>query len=386
MLGIWASELAIIKDNSYVDPLWPVLPYDTSTSGSSSKAIKKMLNGLQTEIRAKADDKVQAEAIGLSPGAYEVLKKAIEFWGYKLNLDFWLFAYDWRQSNIASGELLARFIRDRLNEGNWDSVDIITQSMGGIAAGAAVFKHGAPIKSTVYIASPHFGCPLAYFSLHPDITSQGFIRFFDKADSNASWNIHINEMARLHNRSEDLFEQSRAVHRKFPSMYDLLPDDFYLDGKPMLFSNNIANFGTKEIYLENEWIFKIAKMRTAARKALEFKKQLGHKLRQNDEDDDDDILIVAGSRMKTPDVIRYRTNSSRFDGPYDSGKQATRRWVSLQDKRNSLNFRDSVIQEFKTYSWRHAFIACRRSCNNKAGQTILQSLRLSRKAAAHISQ
>jgi hypothetical protein len=98
----------------------------------------------------------------------------------------------------------------------------------------------------------------------------------------------------------------------------------------MLFSNNTAIIGTKETYLENEWNFKLAKMRTKVRKALEFKKQLGQKISQNDdeeEDDGDNILIIAGSRVQTPDVIRYRTDSRGFGGPYDSGKQHGDGWV-----------------------------------------------------------
>ena len=87
-------------------------------------------------------------------------------WGYTLGSNFWTFPYDWRQSNEISGQMLTKLIEKKI-QGKWNSIDIVCHSMGGFVARAA-YKHGAPIKRTVYIASPHFGNPLAYFALNPE--------------------------------------------------------------------------------------------------------------------------------------------------------------------------------------------------------------------------
>jgi hypothetical protein len=102
-------------------------------------------------------------ATGLIPFAYDGLIKSILTWGYKSNLDFWIFPYDWRQSNRISGHLLAKFIEEK-TEGKRgdDGIDIINRSMGGIIVRVASLK-GAPIRRAVYIACPHLGSPLAYF-------------------------------------------------------------------------------------------------------------------------------------------------------------------------------------------------------------------------------
>jgi len=66
----------------------------------------------------------------LIPFAYDGLIQSILKWGYKPNSNFWIFPYDWRQSNRISGHLLARFIEEK-TEGSLDGVDLIIHSMGG---------------------------------------------------------------------------------------------------------------------------------------------------------------------------------------------------------------------------------------------------------------
>jgi hypothetical protein len=129
--GIMASSLALKSaDGSGLDNFWPP-PYTFSTS----EMISKMYNGLKSPIRAKAEDKVQAQATGLFPFAYTYLLNAIEAWGYVRNQNFWIFPYDWRQSNDISGKLLADFINSKIEESmvnRNEGIDIINHSMGGL--------------------------------------------------------------------------------------------------------------------------------------------------------------------------------------------------------------------------------------------------------------
>ena len=79
-----------------------------------------------------------------------------------------------------AGQLLTRFIKEKIQgNNNWDSVDIVCHSMGGIVTRAAC-KQGAPVKRAVYIASPHFGNPMAYFALNPEIHTEAFSDFFEQ--------------------------------------------------------------------------------------------------------------------------------------------------------------------------------------------------------------
>ncbi|MGA9171061.1 MAG: hypothetical protein WBZ20_13050, partial [Nitrososphaeraceae archaeon] len=161
--GILESSLAIKKDPEFFG-IWPLTPSWVPLDDF----LDDLLFDLGNNIREKSmDEKVSVVTTGLLPGAYDAIISAIiKEWGYKIGSNFWTFPYDWRQSNDISGQMLAEFIKDKIQDNNnWDSVDIICHSMGGFVTRAAAIKHGAHehIKRTAYIASPHFGTPLSYF-------------------------------------------------------------------------------------------------------------------------------------------------------------------------------------------------------------------------------
>jgi len=69
------------------------------------------------------DEKVSVVTTGILPGAYDGIISAIIKWGYKIGNNFWTFPYDWRQSNDISGQMLAEFIKDKIQDNNnWDGV------------------------------------------------------------------------------------------------------------------------------------------------------------------------------------------------------------------------------------------------------------------------
>jgi lecithin:cholesterol acyltransferase len=151
----------------------PQSPYYPSNLPPEVK--KRILDGLHSHIRSDPDDETSVKAMGLWPSTCDYLINALELSGYTLNVNFWIFPYDWRQSNRISGKLLADFIEDKVGKANSaqheyddDGVDIINHSMGGFVTRAAL-SYRAPIKRVVYIASPHYGCPLSYFTLQKDV-------------------------------------------------------------------------------------------------------------------------------------------------------------------------------------------------------------------------
>jgi pimeloyl-ACP methyl ester carboxylesterase len=116
---------------------------------------------------------------------------------------------------------LAEFIKNKIRGTSWESVDIVCHSTGGFVARAARILGKAPIKRVVYIASPHFGNPMSYFELHPDIRNVGFSDFYEKA-------AMTEELRYIIGGATDFEDKMNKLYRKWPSAYELMPDEFYL--------------------------------------------------------------------------------------------------------------------------------------------------------------
>lgn len=293
--GTRTSRLAIRKENGSLEHFWPLMPYEFLIRSK----LDKVFQHLETKIRLRADDNdVKVVATSLIPFAYDGLIQSILRWGYKPNIDFWIFPYDWRQSNGISGHLLARFIEEK-TEGKCDGVDIISHSMGGIMARAA-YRYGAPIRRAAYIACPHLGSPLAYFILHPQIDSQ---RFIGSAYHNYPSGAY--RQPNDTNNSEPrktLYHRRKELFVKFPSMYELLPDESYLKKRAILLADGKPSVGAEETYLRNDWGFKEKNMRANVINAMEFKRELGEELPRQE------VLLVCGTNQPTCDAIHYRTS------------------------------------------------------------------------------
>ena len=321
--GTRTSRLAIRKENGSLEHFWPLMPYEFLIRAK----LDRVFHYLETKIRHKVDDNddVKVVATSLIPFAYDGLIKSILAWGYKPNIDFWIFPYDWRQSNRISGHLLARFIEEKTDGKCDDGVDIISHSMGGIIARAA-YINGAPIKRAAYIGCPHLGSPLAYFILHPQIDSR---RFIGSAYHNYPTGAHLkpNDTNNIEPR-KTLYDRRKELFVKFPSMYELLPDESYLRRRAILFADSKPASGAEDTYLRNDWAFKEKDMRTGVINAMEFKRELGEELPEQD------VLLICGTNQLTCDAIHYRTSyhasiterragylmQRGFSLPYDSGQ------------------------------------------------------------------
>jgi pimeloyl-ACP methyl ester carboxylesterase len=331
--GIRTSRLAIRKENGSLEHFWPLMPHEFLIKAK----LDKVFHYLETTIRHKADDNYNDDdddtpvvATSLIPFAYDGLIKSILAWGYKPNFDFWIFPYDWRQSNRISGHLLAKFIEEKTEGKCNDGVDIISHSMGGIIARAASLK-GAPIRRAAYIACPHLGSPLAYFILHPQVDSRRFIgSAYHDYPSSTYWQPRNND---THNdnieRRKTLYHRRKELFVKFPSMYELLPDESYLRNKAILLTDGEPETGAEDTYLKSDWAFKEKDMRSGVINAMEFKRELGEELPPLQ-----DVLLICGTNQLTCDTIQYRTSyhasiterrpgylmQQGFSLPYDSGQ------------------------------------------------------------------
>jgi len=118
--GILGSSLAIKKNPEFFS-IWPLTPSWVPLDDF----LDDLLFDLGSNIREKSmNDKVSVVTTGLLPGAYDgIISAIIKEWGYKIGNNFWTFPYDWRQSNDISGQMLAEFIKDKIQDNNnWDGV------------------------------------------------------------------------------------------------------------------------------------------------------------------------------------------------------------------------------------------------------------------------
>jgi pimeloyl-ACP methyl ester carboxylesterase len=284
--GIYCSTLAI-NDNIF----WPPSKFSSST-------VRDVLDKLGTNIRTTVGQDVPAVANALFPSIYDVFINSMSSSSGYTPDNFWTFPYDWRQSNNISGKMLTDFIKNKIQGTNWDAVDVVCHSMGGFVARAAIVNHRAPIKRTVYIATPHYGTPQAYFALNPEIhtpmssIAQGFL-FFLTLDK---------DLKDLLDADTILEKDLKHLFRKWPSMYELMPDRFYLDKEAMIFLNGILSInGVDKTYLSGGLEFKLQEMRDQVNHAMEFKDKMGEKLRG----EQDDILVIFNEDNQTLDRVYY---------------------------------------------------------------------------------
>jgi len=207
--------------------------------------------------------------------------------GYKKDLNFWIFAYDWRQSCHNSGQALAKFISQKLLEANtrriaqglagWQDVDIINHSMGGFVARSAMLEHAAPVNRVVYLASGHYGIAKAFFALHPDSVNQIIDDFVKDLLPGWYWDL-------LKASPNALFIEGwlARVVGSFQAIYELLPDQFYLNAENSLIIDNTVSppvpiKGLEETYYKHSWQLP-PPQQIRLKQAMQFKEKLGRVL------------------------------------------------------------------------------------------------------------
>jgi hypothetical protein len=225
-------------------------------------------------------------------------------------------------------------------------------SMGSFVTRAAVSIYKAPI-----------------ISLHPDIQYNEFSEFVNVPPvddtSNTSLQIASASASRINIddpaviETIDFNDQMEEAFRKFPSMYELLPDPFYLDTKPILYTDNKPVLGVDNTYIECEWSFKEDYAISQVEDAMKFKKEELLKDLPGSNN-----VTIYGTDLPTDDTVAYLTGSSTpgtgsrsattvaipmFSAPYDFGQKGDS-WVpklsamgSMEgiEEKNSKHFEDT---------------------------------------------
>lgn len=82
--------------------------------------------------------------------------------GYKENTSYYTFPYDWRLDLNENGELLTNKIEEIKTQSNFDKIDIIAHSMGGLLVKDYISHEGSSnINKLIFVGTPHLGAPKA---------------------------------------------------------------------------------------------------------------------------------------------------------------------------------------------------------------------------------
>jgi hypothetical protein len=276
--GFMGSRLQLSQPSGVPLEVWPPIGYGRRGAPMSTLA---------------GNDELIAP--GLIEGFYTPLIDFLHSIGYQDNVNFWQFAYDWTRKNADSAQDLIKLIEHILGgHPEWRTIDIVCHSMGGLVVRSA-FQQGAAdqISLTAYLASPHYGVPKAYFFLHPDIP-------LDVGGFAASLVAH-----RVWANIIRFFEADiKDVVKRLPSVYELLPDEFYFTEQHYLY-REAAPGGTvapvytlDETYYAHERACLPSALQPMAQEAMAFKKSLGPTL-------PGETLVLYSDQVRTTDIAEW---------------------------------------------------------------------------------
>jgi pimeloyl-ACP methyl ester carboxylesterase len=116
--------------------------------------------------------RIKGWALGVYPvdeDEYETVIQHFLGQGYRENVDFWAFPYDWRKDlRLAAGDLNA-LIESIVSQTGHSQVYIVAHSMGGLVArqyiSHADYQANARLRKAVFLGTPFLGAPKAFYTL-----------------------------------------------------------------------------------------------------------------------------------------------------------------------------------------------------------------------------
>jgi pimeloyl-ACP methyl ester carboxylesterase len=243
-LGIWggnfspgnASITKVIFDNVSIKPLNPKDIYILIPgfgSGWNPNAI------LSCDLAQTAD-------WGMAPYV-NIYKRLIDTLSprEKLNEDFFVYSYDWRQEMNTQAELLNTYLTNIMaNKDFGTKINIVAHSMGGLIIRSYLNKYPNAYEfgKIITLGTPHTGTPVVY-----PIWEGAEIPLNDWYFKLAI-DIMINNCSRKLNTSNKV----SIIQQIVPSLKDLLPIFPYL-------KDTNGNFvPANEIYAKNDWLLHLA--------------------------------------------------------------------------------------------------------------------------------
>jgi pimeloyl-ACP methyl ester carboxylesterase len=243
--GIMASALQVQTSNG-PQQVWPPTGYGFD--------IPQCFEVMQATDTSKVEISESATN-GLLPFIHLGLLGHLETMGYTLKLtdempaNCYVHAYNWMEScAVAGAKLVALIVRATAEHGEPPS--IIAHSMGGLVTRSALLGGAPEVDKVVFCATPHYGAPMAYFALHPDIPYQfapGMVgRWLNAAYANATSGHGsdilfqsnpglaalqelIETAAHAVSGSPGFNEHLKKVSANATGVFELIPDDLYFE-------------------------------------------------------------------------------------------------------------------------------------------------------------
>ena len=307
--GIMGSRL--FKKGSS-EPIWPAMGW-WDKGHFKPKSLRDL-----TSIT----DKETSQNEPLFPLVYSELLRYLENMGYILGQNFWVFPYDWTQSNRKSGRRLEQFIQDILStHPQWRQVDVVNHSMGGLVTRAAARLYSAPIRRTVYIASPHFGSPKVFFILHPKIGFFVFGNFFRSVIGDLAWRWYLHRSADTENTN--LEKEIKRLACQLDSVFELLPDRFYFEQNHLVairkgITGDFPVSDLESTYYSGQCKFPSFECQDRIKEAMAFKEELGATLPGQE-----NLVIYSDSEETIDQIVHLGRIRWRFGQCWykDSGQK-----------------------------------------------------------------
>ncbi len=149
---------------------------------------------------------------------YQRLILTFEQNGYILNKDFFIYAYDWRQTMEQAGKDFKAYLDKLLPTISSGQLNIVSHSLGGLVIRSYLQQYGnGLIKKVITLGSPHQGTVLAY-----PMWEGGEI-WTDNQMQKMAASYLVN-----HCRSPLQLSAKDVMHKIAPSLKDLLPTFNYL--------------------------------------------------------------------------------------------------------------------------------------------------------------
>lgn len=161
--GVMASAISVPSANG-PQTVWPPIGYGIDPTACFEA------------LQATEADKMEISGItstGLLPFIHLGLLGFLDSHGYKRYptrgpANCYVHSYNWLRPCAEAGESLKALIA-RATAEHGQPPSIIAHSMGGLVTRSALLDGSAQVDKVIFCASPHYGAPMAYFSIHPDI-------------------------------------------------------------------------------------------------------------------------------------------------------------------------------------------------------------------------
>lgn len=187
-------------------------PYPTQVVKRKIVIIPGMLASWNKEAMLH-DAKVSQMSWKLLPSIneYKGLEATLEHLGYRKNVDYYEFPYDWRQSITKTSDDLNNFLH-QISQGNdGKRITLIGHSLGGLIGRIYAQSHENMIDRIVTVGSPHKGTAKVY-----TLTEGGDI----EVDNTLEWLAA--EIVLQLNKTTQITDR-QVIEDKFPVAFDLFP-------------------------------------------------------------------------------------------------------------------------------------------------------------------